>query len=306
VKGKADPKLIDGKETSKRILYELAGEVESFSSGYRAPHLAVILVGDDPASKVYVRGKMRSAEACHIRSTQIDLAADTPEETVLHEVERFNADGDTDGVLVQLPLPSHIDQQLVIERISPAKDVDGFHPYNLGRLVSDKPTFVPCTPLGIRELLERYRVRTEGKRIVIIGRSVIVGKPLAMLLARKDPMGNGTVTICHSRTEDLQSIASEADILIAAIGRAGIVEGNWVKEGAVVIDVGVNRIEDPTAKKGYRLTGDVAFEPAYERASLITPVPGGVGPMTRAMLMKNTLTAARVLRGDVDGSAQRG
>jgi len=306
MKGEPDPKLIDGKEISKRILEELADEVEIFSGGYRAPHLAVILVGDDPASKIYVRGKMRSAEACHVRSTQIDLAADTPEETVLREVERFNVDGDTDGILVQLPLPAHIDQQRVIERISPAKDVDGFHPYNLGRLASDKPTFVPCTPLGIRELLERYRVRTEGKRIVIIGRSVIVGKPLALLLARKDPMGNGTVTICHSRTEGLPSIAAEADILIAAIGRAGMVKGNWVKKGAVVIDVGVNRIEDPTAKKGYRLTGDVAFEPAYERASLITPVPGGVGPMTRAMLMKNTLTAARMLRGDVDGSAQRG
>ena len=301
-----DPKLIDGKKTSKVILDELADEVESFGRGRRAPHLAVILVGDDPASKVYVRGKMRSAEASHIRSTQIDLAADTPEEVVLREVEKFNDDEETDGILVQLPLPPHIDQQRVIESISPAKDVDGFHPYNLGRLASDKPTFVPCTPLGIRELLERYHVQTEGKRIVIIGRSVIVGKPLALLLARKDSMGNGTVTICHSRTVDLQSIASEADILVAAIGRAGIVEGNWVKEGSVVIDVGVNRIEDPTAKKGYRLTGDVAFEPAYERASLITPVPGGVGPMTRAMLMKNTLKAARMLRGDVNGSVQRG
>lgn len=306
MKDNTDPKLIDGKETSRKILDELANDVEIFSRGYRTPNLAVILVGNDPASKVYVRGKRRSAEACHIRSTQIDLAADTPEDTVLHEVKRFNADGDIDGILVQLPLPAHIDQQRVIECISPKKDVDGFHPYNLGRLASDKPTFVPCTPLGIRELLERYRVRTEGKRIVIIGRSVIVGKPLALLLARKDPMGNGTVTICHSRTEGLQAIAAEADILIAAIGRAGIVEGNWVKEGAVVIDVGVNRVEDPAAKKGYRLAGDVAFEPAYERASLITPVPGGVGPMTRAMLMKNTLMAARVLRGDVDGSAHRG
>ncbi len=303
---RVDPKLIDGKVTSKVILEELAVEVEDFSRGFRAPHLAVILVGEDPASKVYVRGKMKSAEACHIRSTQIDLAADTPEERVLREVERFNADADTDGILVQLPLPGHIDQQRVIEAISPAKDVDGFHPYNLGRLASDKPTFIPCTPLGIRELLERYHVQTAGKRIVIIGRSVIVGKPLALLLARKDPVGNGTVTICHSLTEDLQSIAAEADILVAAIGRAGIVEGSWIKEGAVVIDVGVNRVEDPTAKKGYRLTGDVAFEPAYERASLITPVPGGVGPMTRAMLMKNTLTAAIALRGDLDGSVQRG
>jgi methylenetetrahydrofolate dehydrogenase (NADP+)/methenyltetrahydrofolate cyclohydrolase len=305
VKGKPDPKLIDGKETSRRILEELAREVEDFSTGYRPPHLAVILVGEDPASQVYVRGKMKSAEACNIRSTQIDLPADTPEEIVLREVERCNADRETDGILVQLPLPAHIDQQRIIESISPAKDVDGFHPYNLGRLASDKPTFVPCTPLGIRELLERYGVRTEGKRIVIIGRSVIVGKPLALLLSRKDPVGNGTVTICHSRTEDLRSIALEADIIVAAIGRAGIVEGDWIKEGAVVIDVGVNRIEDPTAKKGYRLTGDVVFESAYERASLITPVPGGVGPMTRAMLMKNTLAAARAIRGDVDGSAER-
>jgi len=303
--GRIDPKLIDGKETSKRILSELALEVEEFSRDYRPPHLAVILVGEDPASRVYVRGKMRSAEACSIRSTQLDLPADTPEEEVLREVERFNADGETDGILVQLPLPDHIDQQRVIECISPVKDVDGFHPYNLGRLASDKPTFIPCTPLGIRELLGRYHVKTEGKRIVIIGRSVIVGKPLALLLSRKDPAGNGTVTICHSRTRDLRSIASEADILVAAIGRAGIVEGDWVKEGAVVIDVGVNRIEDPAAKKGYRLTGDVVFETAYERASLITPVPGGVGPMTRAMLMKNTLTAARALRGDLNGSAQR-
>lgn len=303
---RVDPKLIDGKVTSKRILEELAVEVDDFSNGFRAPHLAVILVGDDPASQVYVRGKMRSAEACHVRSTQINLDADTPEERVLREVERFNADGGTDGILVQLPLPAHIDQQRVIESISPAKDVDGFHPYNLGRLASDKPTFIPCTPLGIRELLGRYQVKTEGKRIVIIGRSVIVGKPLALLLACKGPMGNGTVTICHSRTKALQRIASEADILVAAIGRAGIVEGNWVKEGAVVIDVGVNRVDDPAAKKGYRLTGDVAFEPAYERASLITPVPGGIGPMTRAMLMKNTLTAAKALRGDLDGSAQRG
>lgn len=298
----ADPKLMDGKETSKRILEELAVEVKEFSRDFRQPHLAVILVGEDPASQVYVRGKRKSADACHIRSTQVDLPADTPEEDLLRKVERFNADEGTDGILVQLPLPSHIDAQRVIERISPGKDVDGFHPYNLGRLAADKPTFVPCTPLGIRELLERYHVQTSGRRIVIIGRSVIVGKPLALLLARKDPMGNGTVTICHSRTEDLRSIASQADILVAAMGRAEIVGGDWIKEGAVVIDVGVNRVEDPSAKKGYRLTGDVAFEPAYERASLITPVPGGVGPMTRAMLMKNTLAAARALRGDRDGS----
>ena len=306
VSGEADPKLIDGKGTSKRILDELAAEVESFSKGYRAPHLAVILAGTDPASQVYVRGKMRSAEACLIKSTQIDLPAEIPEESLLREVERLNADEGVDGILVQLPLPSHIDQQRVIESISPSKDVDGFHPYSLGRLVSGDPTFIPCTPLGISELLERYGVRTEGKRVVIIGRSVIVGKPLALLLARKAPMGNATVTICHSRTKGLEKIASEAEILVAAIGRAELVGEDWVREGAVVIDVGVNRVEDATRKKGYRLTGDVAFEQAYEKASLITPVPGGVGPMTRAMLMKNTLRAARMRRGDRDGSVERG
>ena len=290
-----DPKLIDGKGTSKRILGELADEVRSFTSGYRPPHLAVILVGEDPASQVYVRGKMRAAEKCGIRSTQIDLPAEISEERLLGEVERYNSDDGTDGILVQLPLPSHIDQQRVIESISPSKDVDGFHPYNLGRLASDKPIFVPCTPLGILELLERYHVETEGKRVVVIGRSVIVGKPLALLLARKAPMGNGTVTICHSRSKDVGSISREADILVAAIGKAGIVRGDWIKSGAVVIDVGMNRVDDPTAKRGYRLMGDVEFERAHEMASLITPVPGGVGPMTIAMLMKNTLAAARML-----------
>lgn len=299
---RGDAKLIDGEEISKRILKELADAVDSFSIGYRPPHLGVMLVGNDAASEVYVRGKMRSAEACHIRSTQITLEADTPEETVLREVERLNADPDIDGILVQLPLPPHINQQRVIERISPGKDVDGFHPYNLGRLASDKPLFIPCTPLGIRELLSRSHVRTEGKLAVIIGRSVIVGKPLALLLSRKDSMGNATVTICHSKSEGLQSIASKADILVAAVGRVAMVGRGWVKKGAVVIDVGVNRVDDPNAKRGYRLKGDVDFEAVYPDVSLITPVPGGVGPMTRAMLMRNTLQAARGAQGEDNGS----
>jgi methylenetetrahydrofolate dehydrogenase (NADP+)/methenyltetrahydrofolate cyclohydrolase len=297
-----DPKIMDGKATSLQILAELAEEVRSFSREFRPPHLAVILVGEDSASQVYVRGKMRSAEKSGIESTQITLPADTSEETVLEKVESLNGDDGVDGVLVQLPLPGHIDQQRVIECISPSKDVDGFHPYNLGRLAADKPVFVPCTPFGIRELLTRYEVSTEGKHVVVIGRSIIVGKPMALLLTRKGGSGNATVTICHSRTSDLERISARADILVAAIGRAEFVKGEMIKEGAVVIDVGVNRVEDSGSKKGYRLVGDVDFKAAYERASLITPVPGGVGPMTRAMLMKNTLLAAKRARGDVDGS----
>ena len=221
---------------------------------------------------------------------------------MLEKVESLNGDDGVDGVLVQLPLPGHIDQQRVIERISPSKDVDGFHPYNLGRLAADQPVFIPCTPFGIRELLARYEVSTEGKHVVVIGRSIIVGKPMALLLARKGESGNATVTICHSRTADLESISVRADILVAAIGRAEFVTGDMIKDGAVVIDVGVNRVEDPGSKKGYRLVGDVDFQSARERASLITPVPGGVGPMTRAMLMKNTFLAAKRARGEVDGS----
>jgi methylenetetrahydrofolate dehydrogenase (NADP+)/methenyltetrahydrofolate cyclohydrolase len=302
VKDRVDEKIIDGKETARQILAELAEDIGSFSERYRAPHLAVIMVGDDPASRVYVTGKMRSADACGIRSSQVSLPSETPEEAVLAEVERLNADSSIDGILVQLPLPPQIDRQLVIERISPDKDVDGFHPYNLGRLASDKPLFIPCTPLGIRELLDRYSVRTEGRRVVIIGRSVIVGKPLALLLSRKGRMGNATVTICHSKSEELQSIASQADILVAAMGRAATVGCGWVKKGAVVIDVGVNRVDDPDARKGYRLAGDVDFAAVYPEVSLITPVPGGVGPMTRAMLMRNTLQAARRMRGEDDVS----
>lgn len=297
-----DPKIIDGKATSLQILAELAEEIGAFSQTFRPPHLAVILVGDDPASQVYVRGKMRSAKKCGIESTQIILPAETSEETVLEKVESLNGDDGVDGVLVQLPLPGHIDQQRVIERISPSKDVDGFHPYNLGRLAADQPVFIPCTPFGIRELLARYEVSTEGKHVVVIGRSIIVGKPMALLLARKGESGNATVTICHSRTADLESISVRADILVAAIGRAEFVTGDMIKDGAVVIDVGVNRVEDPGSKKGYRLVGDVDFQSARERASLITPVPGGVGPMTRAMLMKNTFLAAKRARGEVDGS----
>ncbi len=298
-KGERD-KIIDGKEISKEILNELANEVGIFTKRHRAPHLAVLIAGDDPASKVYVRNKVRAAEKTGVRSTLIELHADIGVEKLYTELDRLNRDTDIDGILVQLPLPSHIDQQRVIERISPHKDVDGFHPYNLGRLASDQPVFVPCTPLGISVLLSKYGVETTGKRVVIVGRSIIVGKPLALLLSRKNKGGNATVTICHSRTEDLPSIALSADILVAAIGKAGMITGDMIKDGAVVIDVGTNRVEDKTREKGYRIAGDVDFDTAYPKVSLITPVPGGVGPMTVTMLMRNTLQAAQRSKGEGD------
>jgi len=298
-KGERD-KIIDGKGISKEILNELANEVGIFTKRYRAPHLAVLIAGDNPASKVYVRNKVRAAEKTGVRSTMIELPADIGVEKLYTELDRLNRDTDIDGILVQLPLPSHIDQQRVIERISPYKDVDGFHPYNLGRLASDQPVFIPCTPLGISVLLSKYGVETTGKRVVIVGRSIIVGKPLALLLTRKNKGGNATVTICHSRTEDLSSITISADILVAAIGKAGMITGDMIKDGAVVIDVGTNRVEDKTREKGYRIAGDVDFDTAYPKVSLITPVPGGVGPMTVTMLMRNTLQAAQRLKGEGD------
>jgi methylenetetrahydrofolate dehydrogenase (NADP+)/methenyltetrahydrofolate cyclohydrolase len=285
--------LIDGKVISRKVLEELAVDVKAFSARHRPPHLVVIIVGEDPASQVYVRSKVKKAKKCGIISTLIELAADTPREKLLSRVEALNTDKEVDGILVQLPLPDHIDQQEVIERISPDKDVDGFHPYNLGRLASGHPVFVPCTPLGISVLLERYGVETQGVHAVIVGRSVIVGKPMALLLAQKARGGNATVTLCHSRTKDLEAIIGKADILIAAIGSPEMIHGDMIKKGAVVIDVGMNRVDDPGSDRGYRLTGDVHFESARKKASLITPVPGGVGLMTVAMLLHNTLLAAR-------------
>jgi len=285
-------KLIDGREVSKTILEEVSEDVAVFCRSHRPPHLVVVIVGDNPASRSYVRGKVKAAKKCGIDSTLLELPPDVSSDELLSRIDEFNGDSSIDGILVQLPLPGHIDQQDVIERISPSKDVDGFHPYNMGRLVADKPVLVSCTPLGIMELLSRYSGETAGKRAVVIGRSSIVGTPMALLLARKHEGGDATVTICHSRSEDIASVTAEADIIIAAVGRAGTVTGDMVKEGAVVIDVGINRVDDPNSKKGYRLVGDVDFESVLPKASLITPVPGGVGPMTIAMLMRNTLAAA--------------
>jgi methylenetetrahydrofolate dehydrogenase (NADP+)/methenyltetrahydrofolate cyclohydrolase len=290
-------KLIDGKAVAETIFSEVAAAASDFSESRRPPFLAVVIVGEDPASQAYVKSKVTAAARCGIGSTLIELPTTVEAASLLDRLERLNADPGVDGILVQMPLPPHIDQQRIIESISPAKDVDGLHPYNIGRLSSDKPRFIPCTPLGILELLARYGVRTEGSRVVVVGRSLLVGKPVALLLSRKHASGNATVTMCHSLTRDLGSVTREADILIAAIGRAHAISGDMIREGAAVIDVGMNRVSDAAAKKGYRLTGDVDFESAYRKVSLITPVPGGVGPMTVAMLMRNTLQAARWAHG---------
>ena len=297
---RASEKLIDGKAVAEQILAEVTAGVAEFSKELRAPSLAVVIVGENPASISYVKSKVTASDRCGIESMLIELPATASQEALLDRLDRLSGDPAVDGILVQLPLPPHIDQQLVIERISPAKDVDGLHPYNVGRLASDKPRFIACTPLGVLQLLARYGVRTEGKRAVVVGRSILVGKPMALLLSRKGRGGNATVTICHSQTGDIGAVTKEADILVVAIGKAHAITGDMVKEGAVVIDVGTNRIPDPAAKKGYRLTGDVDFESVYPKASLITPVPGGVGPMTVAMLMRNTLQAAKWAHGEQD------
>ncbi len=280
---------IDGKAIAAEIRAEVAERVAR--AGGRAPTLALVRVGDDPASKVYVGAKARACAECGIESRTVELDASISQRELLDTLRAFNEDDAVDGILLQLPLPGHLDSDAAIEAIDPEKDVDGFHPDNLGRLAAGAPRFVPCTPAGIRELLVRSGVETSGAHAVVIGRSVIVGKPMALLLALKGPGGDATVTLCHSRTRDIAAVARQADILVAAIGRPRFVTADMVREGAVVIDVGINRVEDASAKKGYRLVGDVDFENVAPRARLITPVPGGVGPMTVAMLMANTVNA---------------
>ena len=277
--------IINGKEVSQSVREKLKCDVASFAQKYkRAPGLAVIMVGDDPASAVYVRNKHKGCLDVGITSYEITMPKETEESELLEKIEELNSDPKVDGILVQLPLPKHINEQIVIEAISADKDVDAFHPENVGRIMIGNYTFLPCTPAGIIELLEYYNIDIEGKRCVIIGRSNIVGKPMAHLLLER----NGTVTVCHSRTRDLASITREADILVVAIGRANFVTADMVKPGAVVIDVGINRCEDG------KLCGDVDFTSVQPLASAITPVPGGVGPMTISMLLKNTLAAAKM------------
>lgn len=286
--------LIDGKATAAEIKKEIAAEVSRMvAEGRRRPHLAAILVGNDGGSEAYVASKVRACEECGFQSTLLRFGTDVTEDELLAAVRRLNDDPAVDGFIVQLPLPGHIDEMKVTEAISPEKDVDGFHPVNVGRMSIGIPSFLPATPAGIMELLRRYGIATAGKHCVIIGRSNIVGKPMAALMMQKSAPGNCTVTVVHSATKDLAEHTRRADILIAAMGRPGFVKADMVKDGAVVIDVGTTRVPDASRKSGYRLCGDVDFENVAPKCAWITPVPGGVGPMTIVSLLQNTLLAAK-------------
>jgi methylenetetrahydrofolate dehydrogenase (NADP+)/methenyltetrahydrofolate cyclohydrolase len=286
--------LLDGKMLSAKIKEDIKKEVdEMVNQGLRPPHLSAILVGDDPASHTYVNSKMKSCEQIGFKSSLIRYDSSVSEEELLAKVEECNNDKGLDGFIVQLPLPDHIDENKVIESINPEKDVDGFHPINIGRISKGIPAFIPATPKGILEFFKHYNIETSGKHCVVIGRSNIVGTPMSILMSRKDYPGNCTVTTCHSRTKNIGEIVKTADIIIAAIGKAFFVTEDMLKEGAVIIDVGMNAIEDKTKKRGYRLVGDVDFENVSKKASYITPVPGGVGLMTVTALLQNTLIAAK-------------
>lgn len=286
--------LIDGKAVSAQIKQEIAAEVEQIvAAGGKRPHLAAILVGHDGGSETYVANKVKACEACGFKSSLIRYEADVTEAELLAKVEELNQDADVDGFIVQLPLPKHISEQKVIEAIDYRKDVDGFHPINVGRLAIGLPCYVSATPNGIIELLRRYNIETAGKKCVVLGRSNIVGKPMATLMMQKATPGDATVTVCHSHSRDLKKECQEADIIIAAIGKPNFVTADMVKEGAVVIDVGTTRMPDATKKSGFRLNGDVKFDEVAPKCSFITPVPGGVGPMTIVSLMKNTLLAGK-------------
>ena len=285
--------LIDGKATAAKIKQEIAQEVEQIvAGGGKRPHLAAVLVGHDGGSETYVKNKVIACEACGFKSSLIRFEDTVTESELLDCVAKLNADADVDGFIVQLPLPKHIDEQKVIEAIDYRKDVDGFHPVNVGRMAIGLPCFISATPLGILTLLKRYGIETSGKKCVILGRSNIVGKPMAQLMMQKQ-YGDATVTVCHSRSKTLKDECRQADIIIAAIGQPDFVTADMVKDGATVIDVGTTRVPDPTRKSGYRLNGDVKFDEVAPKCSYITPVPGGVGPMTICSLMKNTLAAGK-------------
>ena len=290
-------KIIDGKAIAAEMQEEMKIEVKSLKAKYNLiPGLAVALVGDNPASRVYVNMKKKACARLEIYSEEHKLPRDTLEQDLLELINKLNANEKIHGILVQLPLPDHINEDKVLNAIDPAKDVDGFHPVNVGKLVIGKPSFLPCTPYGIQQLLLKSGIQIEGKHVVVVGRSNIVGKPVALILLQKAQGANATVTVCHSRSGDLSYYTKQADILIAAIGRAKMITGDMIKQGAVVIDVGVNRVNDPSSERGYKLVGDVDFEEVKEIASAITPVPGGVGPMTITMLMHNTIRAVRMQR----------
>ena len=287
--------IIDGKKISTLIKEEIKNQVEEIKSkGRRVPHLAAVLVGEDGASLTYVSNKVASCKQVGFKSSLINLPYEIKEEKLLKEITRLNNDKEVDGFIVQLPLPKHIDENKVLLSINPKKDVDGFHPTNFGKMALDMETFVSATPYGIMELLERYNIDTNGKHTVVIGRSNIVGRPISILMSRKAKLGNSTVTVVHSRTKNLETFTKNADIIISALGVPNFLKASMVKDGVVVIDVGINRVKDLNKTKGYVLQGDVDFESVKEKASHITPVPGGVGPMTIASLIQNTLKAYKI------------
>ena len=285
--------IISGKEVAAEIRAELAEEIKGLKAKGVTPGLGVILVGEDPASKSYVTAKEKACEEIGIYSNDNRIPAETSQEDLIKLIEKMNNDPKIDGILVQLPLPSHINEQEALMAVAPEKDVDGFHPVNVGKMMLGQEAVLPCTPNGVVEMMLRKGVKIEGSHVVIVGRSNIVGKPLANMLVQKNDRGNATVTMCHTRTKNLREMTLQADILIAAAGRAEVITADMVKEGAVVIDVGVNRVEDASKKRGYRLVGDVAFDEVKEKASFITPVPGGVGPMTITMLLASTVNLSR-------------
>ncbi|MEG0795525.1 MAG: bifunctional methylenetetrahydrofolate dehydrogenase/methenyltetrahydrofolate cyclohydrolase FolD [Odoribacter sp.] len=286
--------LIDGKKIAIQVKQELANEVADMKKkGGRAPHLVAVLVGNDPASETYVASKVKACQEVCFKSTEMRYSSDITEEQLLEVVKKLNEDRDVDGYIVQLPLPKHISEQKVLLAIDPAKDMDGFHPYNVGKMVTGLPSYLPATPAGIIELLKRYNIQTQGKHCVVIGRSNIVGTPMAVLMSRKDKYADCTVTMCHSRTQNMKEITLQADILIVALGKPLFVTADMVKEGAVVIDVGIHRIPSDKTKSGFCLVGDVDFETVAPKCSYITPVPGGVGPMTIVSLLQNTLKALK-------------
>ena len=289
--------ILDGKKTSEDLKQEIAEEVKQLKAkGKRVPHLAAVLVGNDGASLTYVGSKVKACEQVGFESTLVKLPANISEEALLQEIEKLNANPEIDGYIVQLPLPKHINEQEILLAIDPTKDVDGFHPANFGRMALDMEAFIPATPFGIMELLKRYKVTTKGKHVVVVGRSHIVGRPISILLSQKGAQGNATVTLTHSHTPNLADLTRQADIVVMALGIPEFLKGNMVKEGVTVIDVGITRLKDDSNPKGYRIVGDVAFNEVKEKASYITPVPGGVGPMTIAMLLKNTLLAHKWYR----------
>lgn len=284
--------ILDGKKVSNDIKNEITAQVEKMKAkGEKVPHLAAVIVGNDGASLTYVNSKVKACERVGFKSTMIRMSSTTSEIELLDKIQELNNDDDIDGFIIQLPLPKQIDTQKVLMTVNPDKDVDGFHPTNFGKMALDMSTFIPATPFGILELLERYGVETDGKHTVIIGRSHIVGRPMSILMGRKGFPGNSTVTLTHSHTKNITQITSQADIIISALGVPGFLKAEMVKDDAVIIDVGITRVPDETTEKGYYITGDVDFENVSKKASYITPVPGGVGPMTIAMLLKNTLLA---------------